>query len=160
MGANSLNPSQQRYLYASLISFERALRLADDLLSNPDERGILYYRQVQLNDLQRQEVRERISQALYELKVFADRLGFEPKEENSAQMIMAEMSMSWVNLVDANSDRLLKYGDLSPEAAAFIDPAIEQLARIAIEFTRIVQGDSAANHPVNRPVDKEEESGL
>jgi hypothetical protein len=45
----SLNPYQQNYLYASLSSFEKALRLADQLLVEGGQRGILYYQKSHLD---------------------------------------------------------------------------------------------------------------
>ena len=129
-----LNPYQQNYLYASLRSFEKALRLADQLLVDGDERGILYYQKSHLDPGMRQSARNKISQALQELTNFVNQLGLEPREENSDQMIMAQMSASWGDLADSQSDRLKGYGELDMQAAALIDPAVNRLARLAAEL--------------------------
>ena len=130
----SLNPNQQNYLYASLLSFEKALRLADQLLAQGDERGILYYQKSNLDPDLRQSARQKISLALEELASLANQLGLEPREENSDQMIMAQMSASWADLVDSQSGRLKGYGQLDVQAAALIDPAVNRLARLAAEL--------------------------
>jgi len=130
----SLNPNQQNYLYASLLSFEKALRLADQLLAQGDERGILYYQKSNLEPDLRQSARQKISLALEELASLANQLGLEPREENSDQMIMAQMSASWADLVDSQSGRLKGYGQLDVQAAALIDPAVNRLARLAAEL--------------------------
>ncbi len=130
----SLNPNQQNYLYATLSSFEKALRLADQLLAQGDERGILYYQKSNLDPALRQSARQKISLALEELANLANQLGLEPREENSDQMIMAQMSASWSDLVDSQSGRLKGYGQLDNQAAALIDPAVNRLARLAAEL--------------------------
>jgi hypothetical protein len=130
----SLNPNQQNYLYASLRNFEKALRLADQLLAQGDERGILYYQKSNLDPALRQSARDKISLALEELAKLANQLGIEPREENSDQVIMAQMSASWSDLVDSQSGRLKGYGQLDPQAAALIDPAVNRLAQLAVEL--------------------------
>ena len=129
-----LNPNQQNYLYASLRNFEKALRLADQLLAQGDERGILYYQKSNLDSALRQSARDKISLALEELAKLANQLGIEPREENSDQVIMAQMSASWSDLVDSQSGRLKGYGQLDPQAAAQIDPAVNRLAQLAVEL--------------------------
>ena len=130
----ALNPNQQNYLYASLRSFEKALRLADQLLAQGDERGILYYQKSNLDPALRQSAHDKIIQALQEVANLVERLGLEPREENSDQMIMAQMSASWADLVDSQSSRLKGYGQVDPQAAALIDPAVNHLARLAAEL--------------------------
>ena len=129
-----LNPNQQNYLYASLRNFEKALRQADQLLAQGDERGILYYQKSNLDPALRQAARQKISLALEELAKLANQLGIEPREENSDQLIMAQMSASWSDLVDSQSGRLKGYGQLDKQAAALIDPAVNRLARLAVEL--------------------------
>jgi hypothetical protein len=129
-----LNPNQQNYLYASLRNFEKALRQADQLLAQGDERGILYYQKSNLDPALRQAARQKISLALEELARLANQLGIEPREENSDQLIMAQMSASWSDLVDSQSGRLKGYGQLDKQAAALIDPAVNRLAQLAVEL--------------------------
>ena len=130
----SLNPNQQNYLYASLRNFEKALRQAEQLLAQGDERGILYYQKSNLDPALRQSARQKISLALEELASLVKQLGLEPRQENSDQLIMAQMSASWSDLVDSQSGRLKGYGQIDPQAAALIDPAVNRLARLAAEL--------------------------
>ena len=130
----ALNPNQQNYLYASLRNFEKALRQAEQLLAQGDERGILYYQKSNLDPALRQSARQKISLALEELASLVKQLGLEPRQENSDQLIMAQMSASWSDLVDSQSGRLKGYGQIDPQAAALIDPAVNRLARLAAEL--------------------------
>jgi len=139
-----LNPNQQNYLHASLQTFEKALRLADQLLAAQGSvRGILYYQKSNLDAEMRQSARNKISLALQELEILVNQLGLEAKEENSDQMIMAQMSASWADLVDSQSGRLKGYGDLDRQTAAMIDPALNRLARLAAELGEFFTVDSS-----------------
>lgn len=142
----TLNPNQQNYLYATLSAFEKSLRLADQLLIDGDEQGILYYQKSHLDAALRQSAHHKITQALEQLANFAGQLGFEPREENSDQIIMAQMSASWADLVDSQSSRLKGYGALDPQAAALIDPAVNHLARLAAELGEFFTADPSAGN--------------
>jgi phage terminase small subunit len=142
----ALNPNQQNYLYATLRAFEKSLRLADQLLVDGAEQGILYYQKSYLDVELRQSARHKISQALQELARLANQLGLEPREENSDQMIMAQMSASWADLVDSQSSRLKGYGQVDPQAAALIDPAVNHLARLAAELGEFFTADPSSRN--------------
>jgi hypothetical protein len=53
----ALNPNQQNYLYASLRSFEKVLKLADQFLVQGNERRILYYPKSNLDPGMRQSAK-------------------------------------------------------------------------------------------------------
>jgi phage terminase small subunit len=142
----ALNPNQQNYLYATLRAFEKSLRLADQLLVDGAEQGILYYQKSYLDAELRQSARHKISLALQELARLANQLGLEPREENSDQMIMAQMSASWADLVDSQSSRLKGYGQVDPQAAALIDPAVNHLARLAAELGEFFTADPSSGN--------------
>jgi hypothetical protein len=137
MEESLLTPSQERSLYASLITFEKALRLVDRLLSDGDEIGILYYRKSYLDIQARERIRNKIAVTLVELKGFTEKLGLLPTEKNLESIIMTEMSISWESLEESRSKRLRGYGNISPQAMEIIDPAIDHFARIALELSSI-----------------------
>lgn len=139
----NLTEPQQRHLRASLISFEKALRLADRLLEDGDEVGILYYRKLYLDPDQRRLAHGKITQALHELADLVKQLGLESVEESTARDILSEMSVSWADLVDCHSDRMIGYGEVDTDAATKIDPAIDRLERIALELSDLMLSDSS-----------------
>lgn len=130
-----LNPYQQNFIRASLRSFEDALRQVNRFLEEGDERGILYYQKMTLDDERCQLAKEKVEYALQELASFVSELGLEPVEENPAQRIMALMSVSWENLAEIQVKRLQNYGDIDAETANFIGPKADRLARLAIEVS-------------------------
>jgi hypothetical protein len=139
----NLTEPQRRHLRASLTSFEKGLRFADRLLEDGDEIGILYYRRLYLDFDQRRLAHEKISQALHELADLVKQLGLEPVEESADRIILSEMNVSWANLVDCHSDRMIGYGKVDTDAAKKIDPAIDRLERIALELSDLMLSDSS-----------------
>jgi hypothetical protein len=138
-----LTEPQQRSLRAALISYERALRLANRLLEDGDEVGILYHRKLSLDPDQYRLTHEKISRALQELSDLVKQLGLKPVEEDAARIIVSQMSASWTDLVDCRSDRMKGYGKVDLETATKIDPAIDGLAKIALELCNLITSDSS-----------------
>lgn len=132
-----LTPSQGRSLHASLLLFEKALRMVDRLLSEGDEIGILYYRKSNVDIQSCELIQKQIAITQVELEDFAKILGLRPIEESLESTIMAEMSISWESLEESRSKRMRGYGELSPQAVEIIDPAIDHFARIALGLSRI-----------------------
>jgi hypothetical protein len=147
MSQTKLTESQQRYLRSCLVSFEKALRHAAYLLENKDEDCILYRQKLDLNDEQRHLARSLIDRSFEELKVLVKNLGIEVKEENSTQIIVSEMSISWSDLVDGRSNRLKGYGEVDPGVAAILDPAIDYLSMMAMKLSNLVTSDSKSEIP-------------
>jgi len=142
MNQTKLTESQRRYLRSCLISFEKALRHAAHLIEDKDKDCILYCQRLNLSYEQRQLVHNQIDRSLLEIKALVEALGIEVKEENSAQIITAEMSISWSDLVDGHSSRLKGYGEVNPDVAAILDPAIDRLAMMAMELSNLVTSES------------------
>ncbi len=143
----TLTEPQQRNLRVSLLSFEKTLRLADHLLKDGEEVGILYHRTQYLDLDKRRLAHEEIMKALQEIASLAKILGLEPEEENLSRIISSEMSVSWANLVDCHSDRMKGYGKVNPDTATKIDPAIDRLEKIAWELSNLMSSDSLKNNP-------------
>ncbi len=137
-----LTEPQKRSLTSSLFLFEKALRRADQLLSEEDETGIFYSRKSQLNPKKRQFIQQRISQTLNELAHFAKKMGLRSIEESVESEIMADMSISWENIEECRSKRLQGYGILNPRAVQIIDPMIIYFAQTAIELSDLVANNS------------------
>jgi hypothetical protein len=133
----NLNTAQKRHLHVTLYSFEKALRESDRLLEEGNARGILFIRELNLSESQRQLARKKIAHTLGALEAFVQQLGLEPKVEDPSRVIMAEMSVCWTHLEDCRPKGLRNYGELTAEDADQIDPIITKLASMAIELTRL-----------------------
>jgi hypothetical protein len=133
----SLSFAQRNHLRVALKSFEEALRLAEAWLEKREETGFLYTRRLQLPDAQREQAARQIEAALAEIHALAAQLGYAPREEDAGRMILAELSVAWTTLIDAESSRLKSFGRVEPQVAEVIDPAFEHLAQLAMELAEL-----------------------
>ncbi|RJQ17906.1 hypothetical protein C4573_00975 [Candidatus Woesearchaeota archaeon] len=140
----NLNVSQKRYIRASLLSFERALRWIYQLLTSEEE-GILFHRDVRLDAEDRKQILCKIDKAFTIIKETARRFNLEVFEENIEREILAEMSISWENLEECRSKRVKGYGDLSSNAAELIDKTITELVEINLDLLETAEKDIKRN---------------
>ncbi len=56
------------------------------------------------------------------------------------QTMIAELSISWTQLVDNRSDKLGRYGEVDPDLKSTLDPAVEQMAEACLSMTQILHG--------------------
>jgi len=133
-----LTTSQKRSIQASLLTFERTLRNADRILSNGDENGIFYKRKMQLDQHNRQLIREKISQLLLDLADCRREFEMEAWDEYSERIIMFEMSASWESLEESRSKRLRGYGELDTPTAKKVDKAIDHFAQAALSIRSMI----------------------
>lgn len=141
----TLTEPQQRNLRVSLLSFERALRMADRLLKEGEEIGILYHRTQYLGLDKHRLAHEEIIKALQEISDLANLLELESEEEDSSRIILSEMSVSWANLIDCHSERMKGYGKVDPSTATKIDPAIDRLEKIAWKLSNLMSSADSLN---------------
>jgi hypothetical protein len=133
-----LNPSQRGSVAVSLKMFEEQLRLTSAWLDGREENGILYRRKLNLSPAQRQAAQQRVVTALEIIAALAQKIGLEPEVEDPAGLIRGEFSVSWANMIDTQSIKLKRYGDVNPELEKVLDPAIRRLAHLALELASII----------------------
>ena len=126
-----LSPSHKRYLKASLLTFEKSIRKSKRLLEEKEAQGFLFKRSNTLEPGQRIQIEKKLNEALQKLHLVIKKIGLKPREEKSEQIIIAEMSMSWANLIECRSDHLKGYGEIDREYAMILDPEIESLVDIS-----------------------------
>jgi len=132
-----LNYNQRRSVTIVLRNFEEHLRMTSAWLDGAEENGILYRRKLNLSPVQRQVAQQRVDTALETIASLAQKIGLEPEVEDPAGLIRGEMNVSWANLIDTQSRKLKRYGDVDPELKSVLDPAIQRLAQLAMELASI-----------------------
>ena len=73
----------------------------------------------------------------------AEKLGLEPEVEDGTGLIRGQMSVAWANLIDSQTKKLKRYGEVHPEAAQEIDPHIQHLAQIAFKLASLFEKHSS-----------------
>ena len=141
-----LNPEQQSSVKIVLRMFEDNLREVETWLQGAEVNGILYQRRLNLPAAKREAVQQCVDAALEIIAALAQAIGLEQEVEDAAGLIRGEMSISWANLSDTQSRKLKRYGDVNPELESILDPAIQQLARLALELASIIEKDPGAEN--------------
>jgi hypothetical protein len=59
------------------------------------------------------------------------------------QSMIAELSISWTQLVDSRSDQLGRYGEVDPDLKATLDPALNQLVEACLSTVRVLENAGA-----------------
>jgi hypothetical protein len=135
-----LNPDQRRSVAIVLQMFEESLRLADAWLQGAEANGILYRRKLNLPPAQRRAAQRRIAAALDQIAAIAQTLDLEPKVDDPAGLIRGKMSVCWANLIDTQSTKLKRFGEVDPRLESVLDPAVGQLAQLALELASVFDG--------------------
>ncbi len=141
MDENLFNPSQLRRIKVTLLVFEEALRNADRLLLNENDEGILYSVKTSLSAEQRILLRKKIAETLNYINDFSRVLGLEPMQYSVENSIRGEINLSWEGLEECRPKYLKGFGELTPEAAEFIEPAIDHLIKDTFELTGMLDND-------------------
>ncbi len=85
---------------------------------------------------------KRLRQMLDEQQALIDDLfrRFQLKREtiDVVQSMIAELSISWTQLVDSRSDKLGRYGEVDPDLKSTLDPALDQLVEACLSMVRIL----------------------
>lgn len=54
------------------------------------------------------------------------------------QSMIAELSISWTQLVDSRSDKLARYGEVDADLKVTLDPAIDQMVEACLGMVRLL----------------------
>ena len=73
-------------------------------------------------------------------------LRFQLKREtiDVVQSMIAELSISWAQLVDSRSDKLGRYGEVDADLKSMLDPALDQLVEACLSMIHLLQKVHAA----------------
>jgi hypothetical protein len=129
-----LNSEQFRSVEITLRMFEENLRLTSSWLDGEEENGILYHRKLNSPAERRKSARQRINAALHQISILARILELPTENKDATGLIRARLAESWANLIDRQSGKLKRYGDVDPRAETILDPIIQRLAELAKEL--------------------------
>ena len=127
--SKSLNVSEnhKRAISSSLILLDQMLCEAEQIANGRESRSVLYEERNALSPEQRERLLAEISTMREMLSEIKTRLGLRAQVENLSRVIWARSSGLWPMLVETQSRHLKGYGEVPPELAGYLDPAIERL---------------------------------
>jgi hypothetical protein len=124
--------------------FEEDLLYAQAWLLGAEINGILYRRKLILSPEGRLAAQERINAALEQIAALAREIGLEAEVDSPANLIRSKMSVNWANLLDTQSAKLKRFGEVDPGLESVLDPAVGQLAQLALELAAVFDEHFAA----------------
>jgi hypothetical protein len=77
--------------------------------------------------VQRKVIAERVERMLKVLKEIKDTLDLSPSVHMTDKMIVGTCAIEWASLVELESNRLRRYGEVPPGLGEYLDPKVKAL---------------------------------
>jgi len=139
---DTLNPYQKTSLKTVLRKLEIYLYDVVALLEGHLFEGVLFRQDLRLSPKQKQVARYLIDSSLEEIAELAGMLGFKMEVEDQAGAIRSQMSIAWADLIDSQSAKLKRFGEVDPEVAKDLDPHIQRLTKNALDLAALFEKNS------------------
>lgn len=133
-----LNLPQLNSLVIALRMFEENLRQADMWLKDDLPGGLLYQYTRRLPAERVAAARAEVAAALQDIAALAQELEAAPATEPIEARIAAAMSVSWANLCDVKSARLVRYGSVDNGLGDLLDSRIDALSQHALRIAALL----------------------
>ncbi len=137
-----LNNSQKNSLRVSLRMLEEKILTIEMLIENKALHGELYSFYV---DLSEGEI-ENLKNILVEIhKLIAEMkhiFNFDDQKEYLSNQLAGMSAYYWAVFMDETSEKLKRYGDVSPQLESVLDPKIEKFIYYIKQLSTIKRGDT------------------
>jgi len=137
-----LNSSQLNSLVIALRMFEEQLRRAEASLEGDLPEGVLYQYTRQMPPERISAALAEIAAALQAIATLARDLDATPASEPIEARVAAALNISWANLCDVKSARLVRYGTVDDALGGLLDSRIDALARQALYLATLFGNES------------------
>ena len=137
-----LNNAQKNSLQVSLRMLEEKILTMEMLIENKTMTGELYSFNV---DLAEDEI-ENLKNIFIEMhKLIAEMkhiFNFDDQEEFLSKQLVGMSAYYWTIFMDETSEKLKRYGDVSPQLENILDPMIEKFVYYIEQLATIKKGDT------------------
>jgi len=116
-----------RAISVTLSLLDKDLYAFDQWGKGHEVRSVLYEVRNTLSAPQRQVIGERVARMHTALKEIRDGLNLEGAVHNVHRMILGSCAVQWASLVELESSRLRRYGEVPPGLGEYLDPKIKVL---------------------------------
>ncbi len=128
----ALNTAQQTSLSITLREFEARLSRLRVLLDH-------YEATTRLRPDGVARLRQMIDQQQAVIDALFRRFQLKRETIDVVQAMIAELSISWTQLVDSRSDKLSRYGQVDPDLQSTLDPALTELIDGCLSMVRLLE---------------------
>jgi hypothetical protein len=127
----SLNQPQRNALATNLEQLERSLNEIERLLDSPPG-GVTYTTEVDFSPITVEQLRARCHDLRSQIAETAAAFDLPCRRWNGRQLIVAEMSVAWVDLEDLRPPKLRRYGAVDPSLSETLAPRLERLSSLVL----------------------------
>jgi len=139
-----INDNHRRALSAGLGLLDEALCQFQRWAEGAETRSVLFEERNNLSPSQRKRINALISDLQARITELRDALGLERRVQSVSHSIRAQCSVLWESLVESESRYLRGYGEVNPEAAAYLDPKMEAIIDRLFALSAIAdEGDAS-----------------
>jgi len=133
-----LNDAQRTSLRIVMRMIEEKMREIEFRLDHPDERALMFDVNNDLSPNISQALREKIAEVSGLIQTLRDRLVLPREVRPASRELLKGLAQLWVVLQESDSERLRRYGEVSPTLAPVLDVEIVRLAHLMLELEDIV----------------------
>ncbi len=125
--AELLNEFQKNSLSVSLRLLEKRILLLESLLELGEKEGALYSFRIDLNEAEIERFREKVEFIRQLVGIIREKFKLKPSEDYFSQHLKGLSSYFLTVFEDEKAAKLRRYGKVSPDLPAELDPLIEEL---------------------------------
>jgi hypothetical protein len=125
--AVQVGPNHRRGISTTLTFLDEALCEFEQWAKGREMRSVLYKERNMLSPQQRRALLAEIGRVRRLLRDLQDSLGLAASTQDAAQAVWGRCSALREHIVELEARHLRRYGKVSPDLAAFLDPRVEQL---------------------------------
>lgn len=133
-----MNTAQKSRVRSALLALNKAARAVEDAAAQDGADEVLYRWRNGLSAEQRGEARRLTAEIREGLRAVADAHGLAAENEDPILSLSARLSALWVELEDAKAKALRAYGPVPAGLERTLDPALDELGRLAIRLQRLL----------------------
>jgi hypothetical protein len=121
-----LNRAQRNSLSIMMCESEKTLRHIPDNLTS-SERGTLYEYQSSIPTKTLSQIQQQIALAIPDIDSLAKELDLYRTVQSNTSTLLGQLAVLWSDLSDIRVEKLIRYGDVSPELNTVLTPALTRL---------------------------------
>jgi regulator of protease activity HflC (stomatin/prohibitin superfamily) len=128
---------------SALLALNKAVRAVDEAVDRDGAEEVLYRSINPLTAESRAEARRLAAEIRDGLRRAAAAQGLAAETEDPILSLGSRLSALWVDLEEAKSKGLRAYGPVPEGLERTLDPALDELGRLAARLQRVLQGSAA-----------------
>jgi len=145
--AIEIGPNHRRGISTTLTFLDEALCEFEEWARGRQRGSVLYRERNTLSAEQRRALLAEIGRVRRLLREVQDRLGLVATTQDATQAIWGRGSALREHIIELEAGHLRRYGKVSPELAAFLDPRVEDLLGCIDAALNIVNPPAPPDHP-------------